>query len=247
MPDPHRLADLTYEEFAAAMQEGRWVLLPFGTVEEHGPHLPLETDHLYAEYICLAVARHVGGLVAPGIPYGVCRTMRNFPGTISLTPATLTALAREVLAEYGRHGARKLALFTGHAEPAHAEALRDAAVGLVDADPSAVVLVIGPYDFLEPIRRDAGLLGADGHAGSVETSTILAIAPTAVRRDRVPAVTRPPLSRFRVLARPEREFPTGVRGDTSKISAALGERANRHVVSQIVQLLRNVDERGTEW
>jgi creatinine amidohydrolase/Fe(II)-dependent formamide hydrolase-like protein len=52
---------------------------------------------------------------------------------------------------------------------------------------------------------------------------------------------------FRVLADPEREFPTGVRGDTSKVSRELGERANAHVVSQIVQLLRNVDGRGTEW
>jgi creatinine amidohydrolase len=245
--DPHRLADLTYEEFAAAMQEPRWLLLPFGTIEEHGPHLPLHTDLLHAEHVCLAVARQVGGLAAPGLPYGVCRTMRNFPGTISLTPATLTAVAREILAEYVRHGARKLALVTGHAEAAHAEALREAGLAVVAGSPELVVLLIGPYDFLEPVRREAALVGRDGHAGSIETSGILAIDPGAVRLDRVPAVTRPRLSAFRVLANPEREFPTGVRGDTSKISARLGDRANAHVISEIVRVLRNVDERGTEW
>lgn len=245
--DPNRLADLTYEEFAAAMKEGRWLLLPFGTVEEHGPHLPLKTDLLYAEHICLAVAREVGGLAAPGLPYGVCRTMRNFPGTISLAPPTLTALVREVVSEYVRHGARKLALFTGHAEPVQAEALREGVLPVVSADPALVILVIGPYDFLEPVRREAELLEKDGHAGSIETSEVLAIDEGAVRRDRVPAVTRPRLSAFRVLPDPEREFPTGVRGDTSKVSRELGERANRHVISEIVRMLQNLDRRGTEW
>ena len=83
-----RLAELTKDEFAVAIQEGRWVLLPFGTVEAHGPHLPLATDMLQAEHICAAVATRISGLVAPPLPHGVCRTFRNFPGTISLTPAT---------------------------------------------------------------------------------------------------------------------------------------------------------------
>lgn len=247
MPDPHRVADLTYEEFAAAMRAGRWVLLPFGTIEEHGPHLPLQTDLLYAEHICRSVARELGGLAAPGVPYGVCRTMRNFPGTISLTPATLTVLAGEIVAEYVRHGARRLALFTGHAEGAQAEALREAALAAVHRDPTLTILVIGPYDFLGPVRVEADLVGTDGHAGSIETSTVLAIDATLVRTDRVPAVTRPRLSTYRVLAHPEQEFPTGVRGDTSRISRELGARANAHVVGQIVQLLRNVESRGTEW
>jgi creatinine amidohydrolase len=245
--DAHRLADLTYEEFAAAVKAGRWLLLPFGTVEEHGPHLPLKTDLLYAEHVCLAVARAVNGLAAPAVPYGVCRTMRNFPGTISLTPGTLAALVREIVAEYARHGARKLALFTGHAEAGQAEALREGVLPAVTADPDLVIVVIGPYDFLEPVRRDAGLLGKDGHAGSIETSGVLAIDPSVVRLDRVPAVTRPRLSAFRVRPDPESEFPTGVRGDTSRISLELGERANQHVIAEIVRVLRNLDHHGTEW
>src|SRR3989338_1886315 len=116
--DRIHLAELTKDEFAAAMRAGRWLLLPFGAVEQHGPHLPLGTDLFYAEHICAAVAERIHGLVAPPLPYGVCRTMRNFPGTISLTPATLGAVVREVVAEYIRHGGRRFALITGHAEPA---------------------------------------------------------------------------------------------------------------------------------
>ncbi|HSD51303.1 MAG TPA: creatininase family protein [Candidatus Methylomirabilis sp.] len=248
MPDwsPFQLANMTKDEFAIAIQEGRWVLLPFGTMEAHGPHLPLATDLLQAEHICAAVATRVNGLLAPPLPYGVCRTFRNFPGTISLTPATLRAVVRDVITEYVRHGGRKFALITGHAEAAQMEAMREAVLPLVNADPALSVLTIGPYDFLDPIRREAGLAGADGHAGSIETSGMLVVAEELVRMDRIPKVTRPRLSRFRVMANPEREFPTGVRGDTSKVSRELGERAVQHLVTEIANLLQRIDREGTE-
>jgi creatinine amidohydrolase len=245
--DSLHLANLTKDEFAAAMQEGRWILLPLGAVEQHGPHLCLGTDLFYAEYVCAAVAEQVRGLVAPALPYGVCRTMRNFPGTVSLTPPTLAAVLGEILAEYVRHGARRIALITGHAEPAQMAAMHEAVLPLVNADPDLSVLTIGPYDFLDPIRRQAGLEGTDGHAGSIETSEMLAVAENIVRTDRIPAVTRPRLSRFLVTANPEREFPTGVRGDTSKVSRELGERALLHCVSEIVRVLQSVERRGAEW
>jgi creatinine amidohydrolase len=245
--DSLHLANLTKDEFAAAMREGRWILLPLGAVEQHGPHLCLGTDLFFAEHMCAAVAEQVRGLVAPALPYGVCRTMRNFPGTVTLTPSTLAAVLREILAEYVRHGSRKVALVTGHAEPAQMEAMREAVLPLVNAHPDFTILMFGPYDFLDPIRREAGLEGTDGHAGSIETSEMLVVAEDSVRTDRIPAVTRPRLSRFLVTANPEREFPTGVRGDTSKVSRELGERALRHCLSEIVRVLQNVERRGAEW
>jgi creatinine amidohydrolase len=243
----YRVADLTRDEFAQAMTEGRWLLLPFGAVEQHGPHLPLGTDLFYAEHLCLAVAERVHGLVAPGFPYGICRTMRNFAGTVSLSPATFTPLLREILSEYVRHGARKIALLAGHAEDAQEGAMREAALALVNADPTLRILVIGPYAFVDPIRQEAGLVGADGHAGSIETSEMLIVAGDRVHLDRIPAVTRPRLSRFQVAAHPEAEFPTGVRGDTSKVSRALGERAISHVVAEIARLLQTINAKGAEW
>lgn len=243
-----RIADLTMDELAAALEARPWVLLPFGAVEAHGPHLGLGTDVIEAARVCGAVAERVGGLVAPALPYGVCRTMRNFAGTVSLTPTTLGAVAREVVEEYVRHGARRLALYSGHAEPAQLEALREAVLPVVDRDPALTVLVIGPYAFLDAVRREAGLEGRDGHAASIETSTMLALDAGTVRLDRLPDVpARPPLSRFQVLARPEAEFPTGVRGDTSRVSRELGERAFAHVVAELAGLLERVAREGREW
>jgi len=248
MPDinRYRVADLTRDEFAQAMRAGRWLLLPFGSVEQHGPHLPLGTDFFYGEHVCLAVAEQVNGLVAPGFPYGICRTMRNFPGTVSLSPETFTPMLREVLAEYIRHDARKFALIAGHAEEAQNGAMREAVLPFVNADPTLKALVIGPYDFLDPVREEAGLVGTDGHAGSIETSELLVIAEDKVHLDRLPEITRPRLSRFRVMPHPETEFPIGVRGDTSKVSRALGERALSHAISEIVHLLQNLDGKGSE-
>ena len=99
----------------------------------------------------------------------------------------------------------------------------------------------------EPIRREADLVGTDGHAGSIETSEMLVVAESLVRLDRIPAVTRPRLTRFRILAHPEVEFPTGVRGDTSKVSRALGERSLGHTVDEIVRVLQSLDAKGAEW
>ncbi|MBI4536935.1 MAG: creatininase family protein [candidate division NC10 bacterium] len=247
VPQPFRVADLTRDEFAAAMRDGRWLLLPLGSTEQHGPHLPLGTDFYYAEHVCRRVAERVNALVAPGLPYGICHTMRNFAGTVSLSVESFVPLLREILSEYVRHGARKVALIAGHAEEAQDAAVREAVLPLVNADPSLAVLAIGPYAFLDPIRREADLVGTDGHAGSIETSEMLAIAPDLVHSDRIPRVTRPPLSRFLIAAHPEQEYPTGVRGDTSKVSSTLGERALDHTISEIVRLLRNIESHGSEW
>lgn len=247
MTDRVRVADLTKDEFAEALRQGRWLLLPFGSVEAHGPHLALGADIVDAKHVCGAVAARVRGLVAPALPYGICRTLRNFPGTVSLEPQTFAAVVREIVTEYVRHGGRRLALYSGHAEPVQLEALREAVLPLANADPSLTILVLGPYAFLDEVRRAAGMEGRDGHAGSIETSTILALDETLVRLDRIPAVsTRPRLSRFRVMASPEEEFPTGVRGDTSKVSRELGERAFNHVVTEFARLLDRIEREGRE-
>lgn len=243
-----RIAALTMDELAAALKAGRWLLLPFGTVEAHGPHLAVGADLVDAARICGPVAERVGGLVAPAFPYGVCRTMRNFPGTVSLSAATFAAAVREVVQEYVRHGARRMALYSGHAEPAQLEALREAVVPVVDVNPELVVLVVGPYAFLDPVREAAGLAGRDGHAASLEISTLLALDPGLVRLDRIPDVReRPKLSVFRVAAHPEAEFPVAVRGDTTRVSHELGRRAVDHVVAEFAALLERVARTGREW
>ncbi len=233
------IRNLTMVEFAEAMARGAWLLLPIGATEEHGPHLPLGSDLIQAEYVCGAVARAVNGLVAPGLPYGLCRTTRNFPGTVSISFETLEALVREVLAGYVQHGARRIAVVSGHAGGAHMEALRQAALALVEETEGLTVLVIGPRDIPLPFLEEAGLPAGDGHAGAVETSAMLAIDERLVRTDRSPEGGRPRFPRFQILPNPERLFPSGVMGDASRASRELGERALQHILSEIVGALQD--------
>jgi creatinine amidohydrolase/Fe(II)-dependent formamide hydrolase-like protein len=92
------------------------------------------------------------------------------------------------------------------------------------------------------------LAGRDGHAASLEISTLLALDPGLVRLDRIPDVReRPKLSVFRVAAHPEAEFPVAVRGDTTRVSHELGRRAVDHVVAEFAALLERVARTGREW
>ncbi len=236
----HDIRCMTMVEFGEAMSRRAWLLLPIGTTEEHGPHLPLGSDMIQAEYVCGAVAREVNGVVAPGIPYGVCGTTRNFPGTISVTFGTLEALVQEVLTGYVEKGARRITVLSGHAGGAHMIALRQAALSLVTHDEGLTILVIGPHDIPLPLPEVTGLASGDGHAGAVETSAVQAIDARLVRADRIPEGTDPRFPRFQVLAHPEWLFPSGVMGEASKASRELGERVLRHIVAEIVSVLQAI-------
>jgi creatinine amidohydrolase/Fe(II)-dependent formamide hydrolase-like protein len=121
-------------EFQAAVARNPWLILPVGTTEEHGPHLPLGADTVQAERIAAAVAERTGALVAAPIPYGLCRTTRNFPGTISISYETVERLAVEILQGFAAQGLRRFLVFSGHAGGAHMVALRQAALRLVPED-----------------------------------------------------------------------------------------------------------------
>ena len=234
----HDIGSMTMVEFAEAMARSAWLLLPIGTTEEHGPHLPLASDTIQAEHICHAVACEMNGVVAPSVGYGVCRTTRNFPGTISLSPSTLEAMVREILAGYAEKGARRIAVISGHAGGAHMEAMRQAALPLVERDEGLSILVIGPYDIPSPSLVEVWSPVEDGHAASVETSVMLAIDPCLVRGDRIPEEVEPRFPRFQILSHPERLFPSGVMGNPSKASRVVGEQVLRHLTDAIVRILQ---------
>jgi creatinine amidohydrolase len=99
------------------------VLIPVGLIEAHGPHLSLSVDIDTAEYFSRAIAERTGAILAPGLPYGFADEMREYPGTIGLTPATFTTVIAELAGMYCFHGFRSLIFLSGHgANKAPAEA-----------------------------------------------------------------------------------------------------------------------------
>ena len=88
----------------ALRQQTRTVILPLGSLEEHGPHLPLGTDTFHALEVARRVARLRPVVVAPPLFYGMCRSTREHPGTVSISGDALRALLLSVGREFCRQG-----------------------------------------------------------------------------------------------------------------------------------------------
>lgn len=230
---PLRLGEMTSPEFAALAPKPT-LLVPIGIVEEHGPHLPLDTDTIQAIATCEAVAERIGGLVAPALSYGNCSSTRNFPGSFSVSFDTLRALAREMLLDCARHDIRTVAFVSGHAGGAHMRALRLAAEEVVHLHPQMRVFVLSDYELVGGL--DTPFPKWDGHAGGLETSRMMALRPDLVKG--TAAAHQVKFPDFLIEAHPEKRFPSGVMGDPTLATAEIGRRANAWIVDRLVEVLR---------
>ena len=228
-----RLGELTMVEFAA-LQPKPPLLVPVGIVEEHGPHLPLDTDTIQAVATCEAVAARMGAMVAPAVAYGNCSSTRNFPGSFSLSFDAVRTIAREILLDCRRHDIRTVAFVSGHAGGAHMRALKLAAEEVVAQLPDLRVFVLSDYELLGGFEHPVPKW--DGHAGGLETSRMLALRPDLVKGAAAPHEVRFP--DHLVEPHPERRFPTGVMGDPTLASADIGRRANAWIVDRLVAVLQ---------
>src|SRR5215471_528071 len=108
------LSEMTSPDVKTAIDEGRLVILPVGSTEQHGPHLPLDTDIVNAFEIAKAAAAWVGALVAPPLYYGISPHWMGFPGTMSLDESTFVAAVTQLCNSLTKHGFRKIVVLNGH-------------------------------------------------------------------------------------------------------------------------------------
>lgn len=207
----------------------RAVLLPTGSVEQHGPHLPLGTDVFIAARVAAGIAaERPDVLVAEPVPYGCSWHHQGFQGTISVRPATFVAVLVDVCESIAGNGALPI-LCNGHYG-------NKAALDVAAAELAARGVRIGAFTYLDHIVEAARALipeaeTAMGHACALETSLALHLWPAAVRVDDVPPGDTPPswpdphlLGSDRVtVVRPFEELnPTGVVGRPSEATAEIG-------------------------
>ncbi|MDH4109661.1 MAG: creatininase family protein [Gammaproteobacteria bacterium] len=172
--------DLTQPEIAAQLSRNPLVILPAGSVEQHGPHLPVGTDIYAANVISHAVAERMDGLVLPGGPLGVTPMHMPFEGTITLTPDTYMRMVIETCVSTARHGAKYVLLLNWH--EGNSASLSIAAEALHREHGMTVLTVQACYVAAELYGHDCGGLT---HGGEIETLAVMAYRPDLVHLDRV--------------------------------------------------------------
>ncbi|HXE57543.1 MAG TPA: creatininase family protein [Gemmatimonadales bacterium] len=181
------LAAMTWEE-VRDLDKGRAVaVLPVGAVEAHGPHLPLITDVIIAEAMARAgaerlVAAGYEPVLLPSLVYTAAEFGAGFAGTISLRPATVTAVLADIAASLARAGFRALAVANAHLDPAHLASLR-AAAAMIRAEQGVRVVVPDVARKPWALRLTEEFKSGACHAGRYEGSIVLAERPELVRQE----------------------------------------------------------------
>ena len=186
------LSEMSSPEAAAvAAREERVAILPLGSTEQHGPHLPLDVDTRITAAMCEAAAREVadevGVVIAPPLSVGISEHHMGFAGSLTLSPETFTAAVYEIGASLVRQGFDRLVLVNGHAGNAGAMQLVASRLRL-EAGARLVVFLHEWSLAREAFRgvRESGPGGA-AHACEYETSVYLHLRPEGVRMERAVA------------------------------------------------------------
>ena len=180
------LAEMTFAEVKAQIAAGRsTIVVPFGAVEQHGPHLPLDTDAVLGDRLGLLVARRLNALCAPTIRIGCSQHHMSFAGTLSFKPETLPLVVHHLVDSLATHGFHKIILLPTHGgneRPLTNAAAASKRDGLMIFVASLRVTV----EALKAGTRTGGAASDNGgHAGELETSLMLALAPDLVRTSRM--------------------------------------------------------------
>jgi creatinine amidohydrolase len=185
---PWEYDKLSWPEVGEAAKAGRVIVLPVGTTEQHGPHLPLDVDTYLCARVCEGAAALVPDevLVMPPLPYGFNWHHIDFPGTIGIAWDTYVHFLLDIVKSVTHHGFRKVLIVNGHGSN---RILVEIAARQATMDNPAIC---AGFSYFELGREAVGRLrespkGWVAHADEIETSLYLYLRPEGVRRDAIAA------------------------------------------------------------
>jgi creatinine amidohydrolase len=252
------MQNLTWEEVAEYLERDDIVMVPIGSTEGHGPHLPLGTDSYEAIDYAEGIATRAGVLCAPPIWFGNSAHHMHKPGTISLRGETEIALLEDVYRSLIHHGFGKIITFNGHRR-ANLSCIEIACQATKETHPEVIFAVMDPL----VMGREAALAireapGEGVHGGEFETSHMLYAHPELVHMDKA---VRAPLDEFpsrlvpqsrdslaggdRVIlvvgsADQRRLAPLGHVGDPTVATRKKGERLFEAIVANGVEFIEDL-------
>jgi creatinine amidohydrolase len=234
------------------------VILPIASIEQHGPHLPVEVDSMLGETVAARTAEKVQAkgqevLVLPVLWTGLSEHHMSFGGTITLDNATFTAVVEGVVKSILRHGFRRIALLNAHG--GNENALRTIADDLTPKLGVPIVQFTYWYAAAAPIAKILETQGGLQHACEAETAMMMAVRPDLVAKDRIPlakANTTPDVSdvvgggvyMWRSIGS---RSGSGVIGNPEAASPAKGEALFDAISSALADKLCNAELWALPW
>lgn len=243
------LAKLTWPQAQEFFAPRAIAIVPIGSTEPHGPHLPLDTDVTIAKEQALRAARKLAAagaraIVLPPVAYGLTNWTEGFAGRVTLRPGTLWALLEDIVLALEREGVRQIVFSNAHLEPEHVQVLRGVAMDHPERTREGAQVL-----FVDVTRRkNAAMLGeefqsGDCHAGRYESSLVMAADPGAVRegeRSALPAVRIDLLEKMKTGVTSFRQAGAeqGYCGDPAAATAMEGEQLYERLADMIVAACR---------
>jgi len=245
---------LTWPEVRDVAAEDRVCLIPVATLEDHGPHLPIDTDVRIVTEIARRTAEAAPDeiVLLPTITHGYSPHHMDFPGTVTIAWDTFARYCTDVGSSLARHGFRRLLYLNGHGSNQNLVEIAARLVGLEHPTVLAgAAFYLSSRRSLERIEelRDSGR-GGIAHACELETSIYLAIEPDAVQMEKAVDEQGYPAGDHAWMDWSEGSLKlmpwwsafsrTGVQGDATKATAAKGEALLGAAVEECVELVREL-------
>jgi creatinine amidohydrolase/Fe(II)-dependent formamide hydrolase-like protein len=229
---PWRLKEMTPGAIGQRLLARPTLIVPVGTTEQHGPHLPLGCDTIIVERLADDLSERFGIARTPTVEYGVHATVRPFPGGAALRRRTLHRVMNELIESWEEGaGVREFFIITAQSSEAHLEAL-----SAIRTDEATVQVVdIFGIEFGPLLERPAPIRG-----GELDTSLLLFLAPQLVRMDLAKDYELSPTLLGRYRPGQSRHLPPGSPGSVgfpSLANAQKGERLYRFILDRVSSCL----------
>lgn len=225
-------ASLTGPAFEDA--KSKIAILPIGSVERHGDHLPLGTDGFLPAHIADEVEDELDAIIMPTLWYGSCNAMRDFPGTIDIDSMALTNYLASLMREINRNGIKILVVINGHG--GNTTPINMAARMIAAETPLSIIVL----DWWKDLGSEKlSLFSSPGHAGEDETSAMLAVCKGGVDMQRALSndVKYPP---FKIHSRilDSKIYGRAITGDATKATKEKGEALLRAAKADLVNVIK---------
>ena len=237
----------------AALDKSIPVVLPIAATEQHGPHLPLATDRMIGEHFCKAIHEAIPNevLILPVISIGCSEHHTLFSGSLSFQHDTMLRQMQDIAHWVCHHGFQNFIVFNSHGG--------NQSIGKTFVEifgfrhPECQVLLLTWWQLIQPQLQTIveGGPEATGHAGELETSLMLLIAPHLVHRDKIPEFANLPIPKWtksNLMQSPKGSFyknfkqlsPNGVIGSPKYATKEKGRQVTEAVVAEFINILKDI-------